>query len=76
MEGENINRLPPEFKFIVPEKVKEQLTEAINRFGTFSTVLDLMVKSGVNVGKLPEKLNNFNNSGKELLEEINNLPLK
>lgn len=76
MEGENINSLPKEFKFIVPEKVKEQLTEAINRFGTFSAVLGLMVKNGVNIGKLPEKLNNFNNSGKELLEEINKLPGK
>lgn len=62
-----------EYKLIIPAQVKIQLKEAIGRFDTFISVLDLMVKNGVNVDDLRTKVSDFKLAGENLVNELDKL---
>lgn len=61
------------YKLIIPAEVKSQLKDAISRFDTFISLLNLMIKNGVNVDALKDKVESFGQAGKELIKEIDNL---
>jgi len=61
------------YKLVIPEQVKVQLKEAIGRFDAFLGVLDLMIKNGVNVDSLKNRLVDFKSAGNNLIDELDKL---
>jgi len=61
------------YRLVIPEQVKTQLKEAIGRFDTFLSVLDMMINNGVNVDKLKKSVVDFKSAGSALINEIEKL---